>query len=48
MTEEELRRQEFVEERIAILTESGMEEHQAIKLAQRLWGLWEQDRQVKS
>ena len=37
MTEQELRRYEFIEERIGILVESGMSEANAVALASALW-----------
>lgn len=48
MTEEELRREEFVEERIAILIESGMHELEAIRLARKLWILWDQEMALRA
>jgi hypothetical protein len=37
MTDAELSRQEWIEERIAIMVESGMPESEAIPLARKLW-----------
>jgi len=41
MTEEELKRHEFVEERIGILVESGMSEARAVAYALVLWEGWD-------